>query len=297
MTTKTPGADANVHPADELGPGDMATVVTPDGETVDLAGVYEAFAAQPAIDIRPGTIDFDAMVERENMFYHSVYKAAVEIAQGNSDEIVLLFDIDQTISEGAGSDKVIRPAFARVIADLDQLPELHGRLRVGLLTNLPMDPNDDLYRLCMADIKPSLVEPTYAISTRRYRLPEAQARLMSSEDELAKVEELSPLIDPMIVHATKIEALNPHSWRDPDGKLEILQDLLHRTEGTRFVFIDNLVSTLALRADNPRLTGVCVGDWAHSAPYRIGTSYARTKLETARARAALDETTGPPSST
>jgi hypothetical protein len=223
----------------------------------DVASRLVEYAQHPAIDVAVGTDAYEKLCEREWRFYDKVYSAAQYMAAQNPGQpVTLMFDVDNTICEGYGDQRVIRPAFPLVVAALAE--ELGPRLRVGLLTTLHNRDNT-LADLCFADVKKELWKPENIISTSTYvaERPVLNQRI-NGQTEAAQVEGLADIVDPRIVVLTRLHPEQVRYWRDPDGKLEILQQLLATTDGS-YVFIDNMPSAGIIRKDHPRLRGVHVG--------------------------------------
>lgn len=268
---------------DALGSLAIPAFMAPEGDPY-IAEQIRTYAARLTEAI--GTEQsYGDVYDREVRFFDKVYDAVMEMSAGHNDKVRVYFDVDQTLTEGIGQHRVVRPAFSWAIAELHGI--LGDRLQVGLLTTLKN--HNNTYDMVLADVKPDLVDPSYLLCTREYDFSPKQVSLLACEDNDAeRLQSVAHLLDPALVTAAKQDLLEARHWHDPDGKLEILDDQLQLTEqeNIRLVFVDNMASAAAIRRDHPRLRGVCVAREVQDEVFRTGFEAAHGCVEAARTTAA-----------
>jgi hypothetical protein len=238
--------------------------------------ILDIYATQLGVDKVVNPDEFNALCAREWGFYSKVYNAAMKLR--DAPEVVALFDVDDTIADGAYPNLITRPAFPLVVSALDQA--LGGKLRVGLLTSyIESNIKDEQGRpslSCLAAVRPEIIEPDLLISTHPHPGYNNRFYTLTDEQILGNVE---GFINPQIIKATREGHLSINSWYDREGKIDILMALSQGHPDTGFLYVDNLPSAGMIQ-NTDRVVGLCVGPEMQTYP-----AVARARYETILSRA------------
>lgn len=240
------------------------------GEMVRSRIIHTNYAARLGIE---GADEYLAMEERELRFFHRVYEAGLEMAEGHDAPVVLLFDVDQTVSEiNDQGERVVRPAFQLVAGALRAA--LGDRLRIGLLTTVDSRHVRDT---CFEGIDPDSIADEFVIDVRRYfKKPgfglDVEEIAQATSDEM--LERVGTVLHPVLEQGLADGRLAPQAVYS-EGKFEIMNNLQTNPqpgyEQARYLLIDNMLYADMINPYHPYLRGLHVGSEIQGAYYRDTT--------------------------
>lgn len=238
-----------------------------------LSGELKAFAEHPAVTVDVESTEYSDMAMRERRLFDKIYDAGLERAIANEDQVVLMFDVDQTIAEGNDrTGYAVRPGFVAAVQALGSV--LGDRLRVGLLATT----NDvkGARRACLADVE-QYVDERLLIGTRifmdKHEDLKVELEKMSAMERLERLKGVlredayAAIIEQCALGNTEnLSYLLDHYY-----KTEIMARLHDEHPDLNLIWVDNMPAASMIRPDHPRIKGVWVGKEVHGdALWRTG---------------------------
>ena len=203
-------------------------------------------------------------LQKEINFYNRVYDEVDKITGSTDNQVYCLFDIDGTLGEVRDDDSpiintILRPSAEPLIANLAvKYPE---RLRFGVLSVRPqsnldgeMDNPTFLY-----PIRPFLDKDLVFSSEFETRADPFMRSDYSSRLYSRLIDSMRGVINPTILDQTVAGEIDLLDWYDP--KLRIMHSFSQVNRDATFVLVDDLPCGEHFDESNPRLKGICVGEF------------------------------------
>jgi hypothetical protein len=195
---------------------------------------------------------FEAMERRERSWIKKIYDKTMAAAEGHTDKVVVVMDLDANLLERPKKDYVVRPGYELLTACLRA--QLGSRMESGVLTTWTQEQMD---RRLPGAIT-AVINPQYRISTRDYAKQHPHIAALNQLPPEQKLQNLRDIYKPEVYQAVKERRLGLEVARDNDGKHEILMDYSNRERGKRFILVDNTVCTASI-GGNPYVHAVYTG--------------------------------------